>query len=246
MRKVISENGLVFTITKQGAFCNNTPMEYIDEGEEGIVYRYQDKAIKIYHEQPRKRVISSSLLEKLKTIDTNRINLPIEILSAEESKKDEGYITQFLEGNKEDIYFYEKQKLLEELMYLDSDFKRLGKESIVIGDLRLSNYISNKIGLYLLDFGDYYKSSMKTDTTNMNKKEFQTFFLYNLVGTRLTEEGQKQNLPDQIITSVYRKERYELTHHKDGLIDYLEKNMQEEENLNHYVKRLIRTKNYKN
>ena len=222
MRKVISESGLVFTITKQGAFCNDSPLEYIDKGEEGAVYRYQDKAIKIYHEPPRKRIVSPSLLEELKAINTNRINLPIEALVAEKTNKNEGYITQFLEGNREDVYFYEKQKLLEELYYLDGDFKMLGKESIVIGDLRLSNYLS------------------KTDTTNMNKKEFQTFFVYNLVGTRLMEEGRKQNLPDQMITSMYRKARYELTHHKEGLIGYLEKNMQEEESLNHYVKRLIR------
>lgn len=37
------------------------------------------------------------------------------------------------------------------------------------------------------------------------------------------EEGRKQNLPDQMITSMYRKARYELTHHKEGLIGYLEK-----------------------
>lgn len=240
MRKVISESGLVFTITKQGAFCNDSPLEYMDKGEEGAVYRYQDKAIKIYHEPPRKRIVSPSLLEELKAINTNRINLPIEALVAEKTNKNEGYITQFLEGNREDVYFYEKQKLLEELCYLDGDFKILGKESIVIGDLRLSNYLSNQTGLYLFDCGDYYKSSIKTDTTNMNKKEFQTFFVYNLVGTRLMEEGRKQNLPDQMITSMYRKARYELTHHKEGLIGYLEKNMQEEESLNHYVKRLIR------
>ena len=40
--------------------------------------------------------------------------------------------------------------------------------------------------------------------------------------------------------SIYRKTRYEITHHKQGLVDYLAKNMNNEENLNNYVKRLIR------
>lgn len=240
MRQIVSESNLQFIVTEQGVFCNNKPLEYIDKGEEGTVYRYQDKAIKIYHEQPRKKVVSPNLLQELRTIDTKRINLPIEALIEIESNKNEGYITQFLEGNKEDVYFYEKQKLLEELLLLDSDFKLLGKESIVIGDLRISNYISNETGLYLFDCGDYYKSSIKKDTTNMNKKEFQTFFIYNLVGTRLTEEGKILNLSAQSITSIYRKIRYDLTHQEEGLINYLEKNMQEQENLNHYVKRLIR------
>lgn len=40
--------------------------------------------------------------------------------------------------------------------------------------------------------------------------------------------------------SIYRKTRYEITHHMQGLADYLDKNMRKEENLNNYVKRLIR------
>ena len=48
MRKIVSENNLIFVITDQGLFYNNIPLEYIDKGEEGSVYRYQEKAIKIY------------------------------------------------------------------------------------------------------------------------------------------------------------------------------------------------------
>ena len=54
MRKIISEDGLVLSITEQDVLCNEEKIEYIDKGEEGIVYRYQDKAIKIYHNQPKK------------------------------------------------------------------------------------------------------------------------------------------------------------------------------------------------
>lgn len=240
MRRIISESGLTLTITEQGVFCDGEIIEYIDKGEEGAVYRYQDKAIKIYHEQKRKRVISLDLLKELKTISTKRTILPTEALFDEKTNKNEGYISKFLEGNKEDIYFYKKEKLLEELTYLNSDFKILGKESIAIGDLRNSNYLSNATGLYLFDCGDYYNTTIKIDTTNINKKEFQEFFLYNLIGMRLQEEGRKLSVSEQTITSIYRKTRHQVIHHPEGLSDYLKKSMQDEETLNHYVKRLIK------
>ena len=47
-------------------------------------------------------------------------------------------------------------KLLEELSLLEDDFATLGKESIAIGDLRESNYLSNETGFFLFDYGDYY------------------------------------------------------------------------------------------
>ena len=56
MRKIISESGLILTITEQDALCDEEKIEYIDKGEEGTVYR--DKAIKIYHKQPKKGVIT--------------------------------------------------------------------------------------------------------------------------------------------------------------------------------------------
>lgn len=239
MRKIVSENNLVFIITDQGLFYNNIPLEYIDKGEEGSVYRYQDKAIKIYHDYPRKTTANLELLKVLKTIDTKRILMPIDILM-ESSTKAKGYITPFIEGNKDIVYNYPKDKLLEELSFLDDDFSTLGKESITIGDLRESNYLSNETGFFLFDYGDYYQKPRKIDTTSTNVEEFQIFFLYNLVSPKLKQEASKLKLSEQKVMSIYRKTRYEITHHRQGLVDYLAKNMNNEENLNNYVKRLIR------
>lgn len=239
MRKIVSENNLKITINDQGVFCNDIPLAYINQGEEGSVYRYQDKAIKIYHEYPRKSVVSPNVLKKLKTIDTKRILMPIDILM-ESPNKNQGYVTQFIEGNKDAVYNYPKDKLLEELSYLDCDFATLGKESIAIGDLRETNYLSNKIGFFLFDYGDYYQMPRNIDTTSINVKQFQTFFLYNLVNSKLKQESRKLKLSNQQVIGIYRKTRYEVIHQKKGLVDYLEKNMQNEENLNAYVKRLMR------
>lgn len=108
MRKIVSENNLVFIITDQGLFYNNIPLEYIDKGEEGSVYRYQEKTIKIYHDCPRKTTASLELLKVLKTINTQRILMPIDILM-ETSNKAKGYITPFIEGNKDIVYNYVKK-----------------------------------------------------------------------------------------------------------------------------------------
>lgn len=239
MRKIVSENNLVFIISDQELFYNNIPLEYIDKGEEGSVYRYQEKAIKIYHDCPRKTTASLELLKVLKTINTQRILMPIDIL-VETSNKAKGYITPFIEGNKDIVYKYPKDKLLEELALLEDDFATLGKESIAIGDLRESNYLSNEKGFFLFDYGDYYQNPRKINTTSINIEEFQIFFLYNLVSPKLNQEASKLKLSNQQVMSIYRKTRYEIIHHMQGLVDYLDKNMQKEENLNNYVKRLIR------
>ena len=239
MRKIVSENNLVFIISDQGLFYNNIPLEYIDKGEEGSVYRYQEKAIKIYHDCPRKTTASLELLKVLKTINTQRILMPIDIL-VESSNKAKGYITPFIEGNKDIVYKYPKDKLLEELSLLEDDFATLGKESIAIGDLRESNSLSNETGFFLFDYGDYYQNPRKINTTSINIEEFQIFFLYNLVSPKLNQEASKLKLSNQQVMSIYRKTRYEIIHHMQGLVDYLDKNMQKEENLNNYVKRLIR------
>ena len=109
MRKIVSENNLVFIITDQGLFYNNIPLEYIDKGEEGSVYRYQDKAIKIYHDYPRKTTASLDLLKVLKTIDTKRILMPIDILM-ESSNKAKGYITLWIVNNFLDNFYKDNCK----------------------------------------------------------------------------------------------------------------------------------------
>ena len=73
------------------------------------------------------------------------------------------------------------------------------------------------------------------------KNYFILFLLfYNLVSPKLKQEASKLKLSNQQVMSIYRKTRYEIIHHRQGLVDYLDKNMQKEENLNNYVKRLIR------
>ena len=242
MRKIISEDGLVLSITEQDVLCNEEKIEYIDKGEEGIVYRYQDKAIKIYHNQPKKIVISLKLLEELKKIDLKRIINPIEILFAEDNLEYIGYITKYINGDKDSIYEYKKEKLLKELDYINEDLERLGKENIIIGDLRYSNYLSNITGMYLLDFGDYDKSIGNVNGININKREFEHFFFYDLLFTRLKQVGLKEKTPYEKILGSYRKERYRFNHDNKELSMYLDENMNEEENLNNYAKRLIKQK----
>ena len=162
MRIINSDIGNIH-ITQDGVYCNKQKLEYIDEGAESIVYKYEDKAIKLYRKQPRKRVLSEEMIYKLKEIPTKRIVMPEGCLYEKNNVK--GIYMPYITGNREEVYELEKEKLIEEFQFIYDDLSLLGKERIVIDDLRISNFLCNKDAFYLIDTGDYYISRNIKDTT---------------------------------------------------------------------------------
>lgn len=236
MRKILTESGNEIIVINKLALYNQQQMEYINEGEEGITYRYQENAIKIYHETPRKKVANKKILKHLQEQEIKRIIRPIELLS-EENRECSGYIAPYINGNNEEIYHYSKNKLLEEITTVTEDLKILGNQGIAIGDLRSSNYLSNQSGVYLLDFGDYYES--KENTTSINNRTFELFFLYSIIYEKLKKIGKKEAMSDDKVLGVYRKLRYQVISQEQSLLPYLEENMYPHETLAIYTKRLI-------
>lgn len=241
--KVINSNIGKFYITDTGVFSENDKLQYINAGEEGCVYRYGDKAIKIYHSIPRKRVIDEKMVEYLSDIETKRVLLPEDVLYGEDGIC--GYYMSFIEGDSKEVYSYEKDKLIEEFSYIYSDFDQLGKKSVAIDDLRGSNYISNYDTFHLVDVGDYYICKNGRNTNGSNKRNFRTFVFNDLLYSVLKEHGTKFEVPDKMLFGIFRKERYFAEkEYGDDVLQYFNKCMEDGENLYEYGARLVKCRRF--
>lgn len=241
MRRLYSSLGNDFYVDSGNLYYQGERLECISSGEEGSVYRFFDKAIKVYHLSPRKRVLSLDMIEYLKKISAQRIVLPEGALHDYDSFALAGYVTPYIDGDSEAIWSYLKDKLLEEFLYLYDDFSELGKKQVVISDLRASNYISNQNCFYFIDPGDYYLSSQIEDTTEINCRAFTEFVLQDLIYPKLVDISLQDGIEIQRVRSVYRQERYCMKHHSGNLVSYLEQNMEPLETFSGYVKRRLRS-----
>lgn len=238
MKTINSDLGDIH-ITSSGIYCNNQKLEYLDSGAESHVYQYNDKAIKIYREIPNKRVLSESMINKLKGITTKRVIMPEGILY--EDNKIKGLYMPYIKGQQSEVYNLEKEKLIEEFSYIYDDLSILGKEQIIIDDLRMSNFICNSDAFYLIDTGDYYINKNIKNTTRINQDEFKTFIFNDIMKVIMQRQGVKHDIPLKLILGKLRKERYQsFEKYKEDIIGYLIDNMYSQETLTEYATRLIK------
>lgn len=238
MRTIESDIG-DFYVTPSGIYCNNKKLEYVDSGAESIIYKFEDKAIKFYRTNPSKKVLSEDMINTLKKTPTKRIVMPEGTLY--ENNKLKGLYMPYIEGNQDSVYDLSKEQLIKEFTYLHEDFSTLGEQSIVVEDLRMTNFLCNKENFYLIDTGDYYISRNIKDTSLVNKKAF-TMFVYNkIMANSIVQEGVNENVRPRKILKRFKKERkYLLKKYEESIIDYFIDNMLEQETLTDYSKRLVK------
>ncbi len=241
MRTVTTSIGIINLLGEEILKINHCILKPKAAGEEGKIYHYQNSAIKIYHDFPRKSVISSEFILFLSKLKTNRIVLPSEPLVDKDTGKTLGYIMPFISGNQEEIFTYHKGKLIKEMELLKSDLTVLGENHVVIGDLRFSNFLSNKDGIYLLDAGDYYHSYTLSNTTSNNIANFNNYIVDDFLYYQLKQLENYDTC--KRIQGLYRKERYNVRTNYSFVGDYFEEKMEEEETLVDYAKRLIKSNN---
>ena len=238
MRVINSDLGNI-CVTSGGIYCGDEELEYIDCGAESYVYKYQDKAIKIYRDIPQKRVLSENMISELVGIKTKRIVMPEGLLY--EDSKLKGMYMPYLFGEPDQVYELSKEKLVEEFSYICDDLSILGKKQIIIDDLRMSNFICNPEAFYLIDTGDYYINRNIKNTTKINKEEFKTFVFNDLFKIIMQREGLKENISLKEILGKLRKERYDsFKKYGEDIVEYLIDNMNSQEKLSEYAVRLIK------
>ena len=127
---------------------------YLNEGMEGTIYKYGDRALKIYEEFPRKSRLEENEALELSKISTNRILLPRELIY-DDKDKFVGYSTLYIDsyglGN---ISKMSIDSFIDEVNILYRDISILSRNNVDVDDYTLYNTLYNG-GIYLVDPGSY-------------------------------------------------------------------------------------------
>lgn len=207
-------------------------LKYIDSGREGKVYKYKNKALKIYHFPAFENSMNEETAAILKELNTKRILLPQSILY-DIDYEIKGYTTEFI-PKKENVYKITKEQLIIELKELQKEINYLTTNKILINDW---NYCENFIydGMFrFIDPGlyEYDKSMSNNEIKKFNYSVLRDFLFYELLKYGLMNE--KTNFM-KLIGKKYDKSRK-----KDNVSHFFENEMNDNETLQQYIKRIVK------
>lgn len=126
----------------------------IGEGDEGVVYKVGNEAVKFYRIYCPKRRLTKEECEYLTQIDTERILLPtVTLLDKKHCIR--GYKMTYIENLGEDsFYTLNRKDLSKEMTLVHEDIIKLSDYNVYIDDLTYDNTIFHK-GIYLSDPGSF-------------------------------------------------------------------------------------------
>lgn len=183
-----------------------TDTNIIGSGKEVNVYNYNDKVIKIFHDERKSQIerISDAGLLKLSTLDLTYFNKPIDIIYKDDK-----------------IIGYTERKLMEEEINLDNidfdgiknDVIKLSENGFTIQDLYY-NSIFNNDNLYFTDLTSYkYIDTKETFLKNFilknNIKEINIFLIGLIHFDAFKTKGTNE------YTKIYLANEYRLNNVKD-------------------------------
>lgn len=183
---------------------------YIGEGQEGIVYRYEDKddecdyALKLYKEFSPKDRLNFETAKGLSEIETERLLLPRKLVY-DENKNFIGYVTEFVNSYSIDSISYLNAKdLIDEIDILYSDVDLLSMHDVSVDDMILLNMLYDG-RIILNDPGSYRfvtkDSRFLRDTNFVITNEFLNSLICRVV--KLTRK-EKKNLDNYFLLADSR------------------------------------------
>lgn len=200
---------------------------YLDEGNEGIVYRYKEKAIKIYKDYCFKERLDEKTAILMSKIKTRRILLP-ETMVYSINHEFRGYTTKFIQAYLlSHINEMTMRNFLAEVEIYDDDINILSKEKILLNDFLREN-LKYDSKLYMVDPGSFYKCEEEDSTTieKANAKE-----LNNLVVCQIF----------YAVPGLTKGKKIKLLNHFediDQISSVLKEEAKPEEKVKEYVKRI--------
>jgi len=162
-------------------------LEKIGDGYEGIVYSYNDMAIKV--KTNFETTLSYDDAIKLKRIITNRILLPKNIVCYNKPQNKYtyiGYTTKLIDPiDKNKVIYMNPNTLYNEILLLNNDIKKLSNNKILISDISENddNFIFNG-HLYFVDPGSYiYDNNCSVNEVLKNNiRELEGGIFLNVIG----------------------------------------------------------------
>ena len=170
---------------------------YINEGTEGITYKYKNSAIKIYsNTYPYKPKLSEEEIFRMSKIPTKRILMPEKPLYDEKMNL-AGCSTKYqIEAPKDRISYITMGEFIRELEIIKQDAILLSKFKVMLEDLSIGNLLMTQEGIYLCDPGSYYfdESKSELDVLDYNFTELNFYFTRVLFDRYMKLTKKYQNI----------------------------------------------------
>ena len=202
--------------------------QMLNYGDEADVYRIKGQAVKIYKPFCPKTRLDEETVKYLKTIDTERLLLPLKTVY-DENQKFNGYTTKLInEGSKSTIGKMKMSKMLSEMKLMTEDVEKLSELGITIDDLDYRDVLYGD-GLYYCDPGSFMieKYMKPKDIKIYNKEKLHDLLIDEILGPtcKLTKK-QKNRLREMTLSGEYLSDIFSYEDYKIN------------ESASHYVKRI--------
>lgn len=234
---------MYYIINNKVKDLNLNDLEYLGEGCESHVYKYGDRALKIYKSDCTKKRITDIECNYMKEIKTQRILLPIGVISNLDGDT-LGITTSYIDGekDKEELLEVPTFKLIREMKLLTRDAEDLGSRHISIDDITVDNTIFNG-SLYVVDPGSFrvdYTSIRQNLSTaiieNMNMYMISDYFIYGLL-KEITKDKYGEEVAKELTEHLAKDFAYSSANTSEK---YFEKKLQNYDNYDHFVKSYIK------
>lgn len=214
-------------------------LKKLGKGTEGKVYKYKDKALKLYYDSYFSITghIGPNECEYLSQIDTKRILLPKDILQ-NRNYEFKGYTEELIVPTGEDIYQIDKSKLLEELYALREEIKILSQNFIRVDDWIPVNFMYDGMfrfvdsGQYKVDWYQIYGNRSQSEIQEWNDYTLTRFIIdyviYPKWGTGTMRDSYRFY---QNFSTMYQK-KY------SSIEEYFENTMTDTDTLGDYISQI--------
>lgn len=212
-------------------------LKRISSGQQGTVYEYMGKALKILHNDCSLFDYDISLkdYEHLKKIDTKRILLPEDSLIDREDNLRAYTLELITKNDYDELFNISKDKFIEELYDVRKELKLLSENNVIVHDLIMENFMYDGIfrfvdcGRFDIEYDNL--ENMDEDVIKSieieNNNKFEDFVIDSLF-------FKDKIVPSKIFTEVAE----EIKAVDCGFVgEYVEKTMPKHATLNEYVKK---------
>lgn len=215
-------------------FINGTLIEEVNRGVDGIVYKYQDSAIKLYHDSKKiKEHLTTFQIDILSSFKMNHVVLPTQKLISDTPNA--GFIMNYIDLDSEKDILYENwENVLKQIKGLEKELFIIGENNFLLEDMQANNLFYNG-NLYLFD-SDNLTYDKKTNFSRKNLELFSWYFMRDIIFSLNGEFSKKEQTGFvRKLHYLYQKGKY------TSLAEFLNDNIYEN-NLNEFRKNFIKEK----
>ena len=212
-------------------YVNGVLLQLLGFGVDGEVYKYKDKAIKLYHDENSvKEHLSQEQINILSDISTNHIVLPKQSLISNEFNP--GFVMEYIDlETKKDILLADKNTLIKELQETESELQLVGENHFLLNDTNAKNLFYN--GQFHIFDADSFLYDKKVNFDKRNIEIFVWHFIRDIIFAESNGFNKKEQLGlVRKLNYLYKRGNYFL------LSNFLEEFI-EEENLKQASSRFV-------